>query len=641
MRDLAGKSFKGSNQDSTQLHNFYTHTSNCADILRYEKAQNLKHFLQIGVQKYYDFLSSHELGLEDIKVKNIAYRDNTLVFNLIGELLSTDYLVLKIDGNFINVSDFDETKYYDVTNTLEIKINLDIHIDELKRLQNEYEVKSLKRDVIAHDISCKYGNDVLRIFNKYKFRECEEFSEILRDLEILEKKLAIQKMSININLDKISLYIDLKFLVKNVADFLDNDITLSFPDISNAKTAPIIPESANSEQRVAIKGILDSNISYVWGVSGSGKTQVVLLNAIYSLIKDGKKVLVLAPTNSALEQIFASLVENFDRIRISREILLRLGMPSSEYLEKYFETCELKGDEANLYGMNIKDKLKNAKIIGITLDGFIRRFSILSGLDFKHIFLDECGFSPLIKLIPALSLEVPITLLGDHKQLRPVCLMNERDIKNGNDEVCIWNLNVLFIEELLKDYKKLHLKSNYQDLIFEKIKLFNLNKTHRYGDNLAKVLDRFIYKNSLRGLGSKSSIYFIDSGKYIPVDKKNESLNEAIVIKDIIKHFRDYAVITPFRDQVRLLCSQNIDRGRVFTIHTSQGREFDTVIFSPVKLNYYLNDSNNLNALYALNVAVSRLKRELVIVCDYNFWIDQRAQFINALLKIATPYRFY
>ena len=94
-------------------------------------------------------------------------------------------------------------------------------------------------------------------------------------------------------------------------------------------------------------------------------------------------------------------------------------------------------------------------------------------------------------------------------------------------------------------------------------------------------------------------------------------------------------IITPFVNQKKLL-QKTITHSDISTIHSSQGREWDNVIFSPVDLHYYLTDSRQISALFGLNVAISRLKKRLFIVCDLGFWQQQEGQFLHALLMRST-----
>ena len=108
----------------------------------------------------------------------------------------------------------------------------------------------------------------------------------------------------------------------------------------------------------------------------------------------------------------------------------------------------------------------------------------------------------------------------------------------------------------------------------------------------------------------------------------------------LAKHL-DFAILTPFVNQRQLilrLMPALFAKDCVFTIHSSQGQEFDYVIFSPVILHYYLNNSNNQNALFALNVALSRARLGIILVCDRAYWLNQRGQFLSDLMRIAQPF---
>ena len=44
------------------------------------------------------------------------------------------------------------------------------------------------------------------------------------------------------------------------------------------------------------------------------------------------------------------------------------------------------------------------------------------------------------------------------------------------------------------------------------------------------------------------------------------------------------------------------------------------------------------NGKKVINTAVSRARKNLFIVCDYNYWIRQESQLIGKLLKVAERY---
>ncbi|RDU70724.1 hypothetical protein CQA66_07750 [Helicobacter aurati] len=572
-----------------------------------------------SAQDYLAYLEENNLGREEIKItkaiihsKNIPHSENpqetrqqnTLILSLEQPLLAVDYLQLSIGSTSIDLDSYEKKHYNELTRTLHIPLTDTTLQTALHLLEQESDMNLSNTNTLDNNIA------------KY-----------------------------------LKLFVDLKFLVSNILSFCQQKLHLALPSQKPLSLTIPLDSYINVQQQKALKGIFSSPMSYIWGISGSGKTQVVLFFALLNIIMQQKKALILAPTNTALEQIFTALITKCDVKGIAREKFLRLGMPSHDFLQHYPEVCihtdeeeSKQAESTKLFASpNLKDRLQECLVIGLTLDSFVKRYQILSTLNFAHIFLDECAFSPLIKLIAPLQLNIPLTLLGDHKQLMPICLMDTKTISAEKHEVCLWNLNALFIESLLRDHTGLHHAHNHDEITFQNIAHYKLTVTHRYGNNLAQILDGHVYCNGLQGKGEQTEIYFIDSKQYgkpyhYATSSNNENIAEANAIMTIINDFADYAVLTPFRDQQKLLLRKGVPRNRVFTIHKSQGKEFDCIIFSPVKFSMFMTNSMNKGALFALNVAISRLKKKLIIVCDYNFWLQKKGQLIASLLQIAKPY---
>ncbi|RDU60366.1 AAA domain-containing protein [Helicobacter sp. MIT 14-3879] len=581
---------------------------------------HLHDYIINSAREYLNYLEEYNLGIEKIKIfkATLCFKTttntpiissesteqcNTIVLVLEQSLFATDYLQLYIGNAAIDLDSIEKKNYNELTRTLSITF---------------------------------------------------EENTLQKKIRNIESKANISISSNNI-LQYLNLFVDLKFLVKNILSFCQQKLHLALPSAKPIALKISLDSMVSNEQKEAIKGIFSHPISYIWGISGSGKTQIVLFSCLLNIISQQKRALILAPTNTALEQIFISLIKKCDAKGILRSRFLRLGMPSNDFLQHYPEVClqsddeesdkkNLKQKDTMLFAtQNLKERLQDCYVVGLTLDSFVKRYQILSMLDFVHIFLDECAFSPLIKIIPPLHLNIPLTLLGDHKQLMPICLMNEAIIKSQKHSVCLWSLSTLFLESMLQNHIDLHHTNNHDSIQFQKIAHYKLTTTHRYGNNLAQILDKYIYHNGLQGRGATTEVYYIDSKSYgekhqYGVSQHNESIAEANAIVNIIRDFRDYGVLTPFRDQQKLLIAKGIPRNHVFTIHKSQGKEFDTIIFSPVKFSKYMTDSYNQSALFTLNVAISRLKRELILVCDYDFWIRRSGQLICSLLQIAKPY---
>jgi ATP-dependent exoDNAse (exonuclease V) alpha subunit len=83
-------------------------------------------------------------------------------------------------------------------------------------------------------------------------------------------------------------------------------------------------------------------------------------------------------------------------------------------------------------------------------------------------------------------------------------------------------------------------------------------------------------------------------------------------------------------------------KNQILTVHKSQGKEWDAVFFSVSDntTNYFLTNSKcrTAKSLQLINTAISRARRELILVCDCNFWANREGQLISALLKISEPY---
>ena len=554
------------------------------------QTQAFKSVLLNASRIYYEYLDSHHLGLEELKINSIAFiYDKTneanyeMLLSVKATFVNADSLVLCFKDTFLEISE---------ANGLEL-------ID--------YDEKS------------------------QTFRIGFASSNLYKDF---------QK-----NQSQIKIFTDLKFLIKNLENFFLDSHSFQLPSLA-AKKSHTLRESISDEQKEAILNILNHPLTYIWGPPGSGKTQVVLFESLLYYINHNQPVCVLAPTNNALEQILRALIRKFDELGLNREKLLRLGMPTNAFLESYIEVCDpqitQKKQKQSLFGaQNLKSRLNEALVIGMTIDGFIRRFKTLD-VKFKHIFLDECAFTPLIKRATLFTQGIPLTLLGDHKQLMPICEMPQKEIHGDKAYANLFNLSSLFLEELFeepitKDSAILS-KTQFSPAIHKHTKISNLIKTHRYGNNLAKILDKHIYHNGLCGNQSQTQLLFVDCGRTPPADKTN--LKEAQMVAKIYQQLKneDIAIITPFVKQKKLLNECGIPYKFLWTIHGSQGQEFDSVIFSPVALHHHLTNSQNLNAAYALNVAISRIKKRLIIVCDYAYWIKFQNQFLSDILRESTPF---
>ena len=276
---------------------------------------------------------------------------------------------------------------------------------------------------------------------------------------------------------------------------------------------------------------------------------------------------------------------------------------------------------------------KNVRVIAATIDCYIGRYSPTSdnSQDINrfcadHYFLDESAYCSLIKAATLFASDCPITFLGDHLQLPPVCELDSNSIASIEKyhTAFLWDESALAIEPLFfSSYKEVF--TRYTDklpYVFSNIKKANLTETFRFGNTLSTVLDSCIYHNGLHSAPETDQfILQVIHAPRIKGQKKRQNPAEAKAIAEWVEANREeeYAVLTPYKNQVALIASAlKGEEENVMTIHASQGREWDTVLFS-VSDTYDMFFTNSMIFPRLLNTAVSRAKKRLILVCDTSF----------------------
>ena len=358
---------------------------------------------------------------------------------------------------------------------------------------------------------------------------------------------------------------------------------------------------------------------------------------------------------------FTSIIQSFDPENISqRQIAGATGALKTirEYIDSRAsvyqgvsaemarrETAELEEQKRKLSPMSAEARLPECRVVASTIDGYIGRLYGHDDFHPAHIFLDEAAYCPLIKAASLLAEDVPLTLLGDHMQLPPVCEMEDDYFElDEYKEVCLWSQSALYlcalfsqsIERIRFHYLNDDLRTNPPQ--FPKMRQFHLHHSFRFGAELATILGRFVYTRDFQGNQAvKTGIYVIDAASKAGA-RKNTSPGECEALLAVQNRgrsselFSNYAILTPFRNQ-RALLSTSFPSDKVFTIHGSQGREWDTVFLSvTVKTTHMPFITPRL-----INTAVSRARKNLVIICDSTYWKEQEGHIIGGLVAAAEP----
>jgi superfamily I DNA and/or RNA helicase len=243
-------------------------------------------------------------------------------------------------------------------------------------------------------------------------------------------------------------------------------------------------------------------------------------------------------------------------------------------------------------------------------------------------------------------MKAPVTFLGDHMQLPPVCEIKDNDIKNNGEyyNIFLWTQSAIFVEGVFAKTRDTMLREHLAKapLIEIRMQRANLVHTFRFDKKLAAILDTHVYANGFTSSLDKAEtkVLFVHASKTEGYGNRISS-GEVNAIAKLVQKLtaeEDFIILTPYRDQVHALgraLPKERNELKIITVHASQGREWDTVILSIVDTSdkWFVDSRSKIsNGLNLLNTAVSRTKKCLIIVCDYHYWKNQNGQLVTDLL---------
>lgn len=349
-----------------------------------------------------------------------------------------------------------------------------------------------------------------------------------------------------------------------------------------------------------------------------------------------------APITASPEDFPSCLQHAYETIKAQVE---RIPNPDSIDLASMIKKLGALDAELKKLKAGTEARWVNVRVWAMTIDRFIALNNVPSDFEPVHVFMDEAAYCSLIKGYTLLSLGRPVTLLGDHAQLPPVCEMNEHELQCSFRPEFLWAQSAIHLDsvfeltehELYGDYKA------SAEPRFCGLEMNKLSITHRFGPGLSHILSDFIYNGALTSArSSETDIRYIHAPSST-ADKSRTSSSECAAIKalagNLTRQRTDFAILAPYKNQVAELSKLMptlAAAGRIMTIHAAQGREFHTVIFSVVDTtNKFFTDSSNPIGRAVLNTAISRAKFDLILVLDYDYWRTQKRQLIGRLLGIA------
>lgn len=424
----------------------------------------------------------------------------------------------------------------------------------------------------------------------------------------------------------------------------ENAITQK-PEDNPAVLLSFSNQRLNKSQQDAVVAITQNEtITIVHGPPGTGKT-TTLAEAIIQLIRGGEKVLVSAPSNTAVDNISKSLIEKGVRLlRVGNtskvdEVIFPFtpeGRLAKSGLQKDIKDLKIRAEAfrkmALKYKKNfgksereqrnllmkevrsIRDEIK--KLQAYNEEKLYNEADVIAGtpvglydadlrkLKFNTLVIDEAGqcLEPLAWCI--FPLAERYVLAGDHLQLPPTVLSYEA-AKLGYDR-SILELCIVAVQQ------------NYL-----------LNTQYRMRQSIAGFSSDYFYHGDLIAadhLSNKGThITFIDtagSGNNEVRGNDGTSLQnegELQLAQNIIETEEldplSTAFISPYAGQVAAAKELLPKSMRISTIDSFQGQEKETIILSLVRS----NDDGEIGFLKdyrRMNVAITRAKEQLFIIGD-------------------------
>ena len=401
----------------------------------------------------------------------------------------------------------------------------------------------------------------------------------------------------------------------------------------------------NESQQQAVDAIIkNEEITIVHGPPGTGKT-TTLIEAIIQLIKAGEKVLVSAPSNTAVDNISKGLIQQgvkllrvgntskvdetifshtpegklsnskqlkeIKQLKIRAEEFRRMALKYKRSFGKaereqrnllFKEVKNIRTEIKKLQAYNEEKLFEEAEVIAGTPIGLYD--ADIKHLNFQTLVIDEAGqcIEPLAWCI--FPLAEKIVLAGDHWQLPPTVLSNEAGRLGFNRsilEIAIATINTIFL----------------------------LNIQYRMRPSIAGFSSNYFYNGLLTTAthlqNTAVHISFIDTAGsgynevHGPDGSSLQNEGELLIVQKLLEtellDLQTTAVISPYSGQVAAAKEVLPKQLRISTIDSFQGQEKETIIVSLVRSNDD-GDIGFLKDYRRMNVAITRAKGQLFVIGD-------------------------